>query len=72
MHCQIPPKYNIYLVGLPSVLYETTGHIKKSVLNQVFLLLFSEKCMKSVKSTYERPFARNCNPMVCIFTLTCA
>ena len=23
MYCQIPPKYKIYLVGLPSVLYET-------------------------------------------------
>ena len=39
MHCQIPPKYNIYLVGLPSVFYETPGHNERSVLNQLFLLL---------------------------------
>ena len=40
MHCQIPPKYNIYLVGLPSVLYKTPGHNKRSVLNQLFWLPF--------------------------------
>ena len=43
MHHQIPPKCKIYPVGLPSVLYETPGHNERSVLNQVFLLLFSEK-----------------------------
>ena len=43
MHHQIPPKYNIYLVDLLSVLYETPGHNERSVLNQMFLLLFSEK-----------------------------
>ena len=44
---QIPPKYNIYKVGIPSVLYETPGHNERSVLNQMFLLLFSafhKKC----------------------------
>ena len=40
MHHQIMPKYNIYLVGLPSVLYETPGQNERSVLNQVFLLFF--------------------------------
>ena len=43
MHHQIPPKCKIYPVGLPSVLYETPGHNERSVLNQLFLLLFSEK-----------------------------
>ena len=49
MHYQIPPICKIYPVSLPSVLYETLGHNERSVLNQVFLLLFSEKCslMKS-------------------------
>ena len=40
MHHQIPPKYKIYLVGLPSVLYERPGQNETSVLNQLFLLLF--------------------------------
>ena len=40
IHHQIPPKYKIYLVGLPSVLYKTPGQNKRSVLNQLFLLLF--------------------------------
>ena len=39
IHHQIPPKYKIYLVGLPSVLYKTPGQNKRSVLNQLFLLL---------------------------------
>ena len=33
IHHQIPPKYKIYLVGLPSVLYKTPGQNKKSMLN---------------------------------------
>ena len=44
MYHQKPPKYNIYLVGFPSVLYETPGHNERSVLNKMFLWLFSEKC----------------------------
>ena len=40
MHHEIPPKCKIYLVGLPSVLYETPGHNERSVLNQLFLSLF--------------------------------
>ena len=31
IHHQIPPKYKIYLVGLPSVLYETPGQNERSV-----------------------------------------
>ena len=55
MHHQIPPKYKIYLVGLPSVLYETPGQNKRSVLNQLFLLLFSafhRKCWFSYKKCH--------------------
>ena len=37
VHHQIPSKYKIYLVGLPSVLYETPGQNERSVLNQWFL-----------------------------------
>ena len=33
---QISPKYNIYLVGLPSVLYELPGQNERPVLNQTF------------------------------------
>ena len=42
VHHQIdlPPKYKIYLVGLPSVLYEKPGPNERSVLNQLFLVLF--------------------------------
>ena len=40
VHHQIPPKYKIYPVGLPSVLYETPGPNERSVLNQLFLVLF--------------------------------
>ena len=40
VHHQIPPKYKIYPVGLPSVLYETPGPNEGSVLNQLFLVLF--------------------------------
>ena len=40
VHHQIPPKYKIYPVGLPSVLYETPGPNERSVLNQLFLVFF--------------------------------
>ena len=39
MHHHIPTKM-IYLVGLPSVLYERPGQNVKPVLNQMFLLFF--------------------------------
>ena len=42
VHHQIPPKYKIYPVGLPSVLYETPGPNERSMLNQLFLVLFYE------------------------------
>ena len=54
----IPQKYNIYLVSLPSVLYETPGHNERSVMNQQFLLLFSEK-RSFMKSTVQ--FHEKCN-----------
>ena len=53
IHHQIPPKYKIYLVGLPSVLYKTPGQNKRSILNQLFLLIFSafhRKCWFHTKS----------------------
>ena len=40
MHHQIQPKYKIYLVGLPSVVYEKPGQNERSVLIQPYLLLF--------------------------------
>ena len=47
VHHQIPPKYKIYPVGLPSVLYETPGPNERSVLNQLFLVLFIVLFMKT-------------------------
>ena len=66
MHHQIPPKYKIYLVGLPSVLYERADQNEISVLNQLFLLFlrffsivfmyfsrtFHEKCSFSYKKCH--------------------
>ena len=40
VHHQIPPKYKIYPVGLPSVLYEMPGPNERSVLNQLFFGAF--------------------------------
>ena len=55
IHQQVPPKYKIYLVGLPSVLYETPGYNERSVLNQMF-------CCFSVKSSVsEKHGAFQCN-----------
>ena len=47
---QTPPKIKIYLVGLPSALYERPGQNERSVLNQLFLLLFWWFHMKSTFS----------------------
>ena len=41
VHHQIPPKYKIYPVGFPSVLYETPGPNERSVLNQLFFGAFN-------------------------------
>ena len=41
VHHQIPPKMRIYLVGLPSVLYERPDPNEISVLNQLFVVIFS-------------------------------
>ena len=51
VHHQIPPKYKIYPVGLPSVLYETPGPNERSVLNQLFLVLFIVLFTFQVKTT---------------------
>ena len=56
LHHQIPPKYKIYLVGLPSVLYETPGQNERSVFwiscFCCFSCAFHRKCWFScTKST---------------------
>ena len=81
MHHQVPLKYNIYLVGLPSVLYERPCQNKRFVLNQLFLLLFrcfscafNKKCHFSYKSTSFHENTQNQVNMVYIhvpFTHTC-
>ena len=53
-HHHIPPKYKIYLVGLPSVLYERPGQNERSVLNQLFLLLFSAFHRKCWQFSYKK------------------
>ena len=40
MHHQISPKSKIYLVGLPSVLYEKPSQNERSVLNKLFFVAF--------------------------------
>ena len=60
IHHQIPPKYKIYLVGLPSVLYERPGQNKRSVesagffwlLFRYFSCAFHEKCHFSYKKCH--------------------
>ena len=85
MHHQIPPKYKIYLVGLPFVLYERPSQNERSVLNQLFLLLF--RCFSvffmyfSWKQTkpglyvcIHAPFTHTCttkyHQFMCIFTIS--
>ena len=51
VHNQIPPKYKIYPVGLPSAVYETPGPNERSVLNQLFLVLFIVLFTFQVKTT---------------------
>ena len=59
MHHQIPPKYKIYLVGLPSVLYERPSQNERPVLNQLFLLLFSAFHLKCWFNTKGATFHEN-------------
>ena len=69
MHHQIPPKYKIYLVGLPSVLYERPGQNETSVLNQLFLLIF--RCFSC--AFYEKvPLFMKTNKTrsICVYTCT--
>ena len=69
MHHQIPPKYKIYLVGPPSVLYERPGQNETSVLNQLFLLLF--RCFSC--AFYEKvPLFMKTNKTrsICVYTCT--
>ena len=66
IHHQIPPKYKMYLVGLPSVLYKTPGHNKRCVLNQLLLLLFSGFHVLFMKSaTFHEK-----NRSICVYTCT--
>ena len=66
MHHQIPPKYKIYVVGLPSVLYERPGQNERSVLKQLFLLLF--KCFSSA---FHVLFMKtNKTRSICVYTCT--
>ena len=80
LHHQIPPKCKIYLVGLPSVLYERPDQNEISVLNQLFLLFlrffsvvficfsctFHEKCSFSYKKCY---FSwKLTKPAQCVYT----
>ena len=51
LHHQIPPKNKICLVGLTSELYERPDQYERFLLNNMFLVLFSEKCWKVLKST---------------------
>ena len=44
MHHQIPQKNKICLVGLTSELYERSDQYERSLLNNMFYVLFSEKC----------------------------
>ena len=70
MHHQIPPKYKIYLVGLPSVLYERPGQNERSVLNQLFLLFF--RCAFHVLFIQKVPLFMKTNKTrsICVYTCT--
>ena len=73
IHHQIPPKYKIYLVGLPSVLYKTPGQNKRSILNHPFLLIFSafhRKCWFHTKSaTFHENHQNHVNMYVYMYHL---
>ena len=73
IHHQIPPKYKIYLVGLPSVLYETPGQNKRSMLNQLFFCCFScafhRKCWFSCKKV-PHFMKTNKTMSICVYTCT--
>ena len=67
----------IYLVGLPSVLYKTPGQNKRSMLNHLFLLIFSafhRKCWFHTKSATFHENQQKPGQYVCIhvpFIHTC-
>ena len=60
----------IYLVGNPSVLYKTGGHNKRSVWNQLFLMLFSafhRKCWFSYKRSQLGTLKTNKIRSICVY-----
>ena len=70
VHHQTPPKIKIYLVGLPSALYDRPGQNERSCVESAVFVAFEVLFMKSAWKAYEkcmlftkRPLARNCNPM---------
>ena len=71
IHHQIPPKYKIYLVGIPSVLYKTPGQNKRSVLNQLFCC-FSVLFIESAGFIQKVPLFMKSNKTrsICVYTCT--
>ena len=54
VHHQTPPKYKIYLVGLPSVLYETPGQNERCVESAVFVAFQHFSCVFHENATFHR------------------
>ena len=78
LHHQIPPKYKIYLVGLPSVLYKTPGQNGRAVFwiscFCCFTCAFHRKCWFSCKKYHISWKPTKPGQYVCIhvpFTHTC-
>ena len=72
-HHQIPPKYKIYLVGLPSVLYDTPGQNERSVFwiscFCCFSCAFHRRCWFLYKK-YHISWKHNKTRSICVYTCT--